>query len=122
MGNIVPKISCSRQPPLFRGCTKQPPKTCLQIDGGLKRPLMIKMNIKRPDHYSSHKFLFLAFTKIKWRITTVSTTVQTKPCFTSCAAGNHKHRRSKPTKKNLVKHDAIYNVRQLRQRPLAAPC
>ena len=50
------------------------------------------------------------------------TTVQTKPCFTSCAAGNHKHRRSKPTKKISWKHDSIYNVRQLRQRPLAAPC
>ena len=51
------------------------------------------------------------------------TTVQTNPCFTSCAAGNHKNTAGQNQPKKISwKHDAIYNVRQLRQRPLAAPC
>jgi len=51
------------------------------------------------------------------------TTVQTKPCFTSCAAGNHKNTAGQNQPKKISwKHDAINNVRHLRQRPLAAPC
>merc|ERR1719189_3431655 len=47
--------------------------------------LMIKMNIKRPQI-----FVF-GFYQDKMAINYCITTVQTKPCFTSCAAGNHKN-------------------------------